>query len=313
MRILMVNPFWDAASCSLRQAQIVNKYCPGAYVRHFRAVETYYQDNVDINAANYDRDEFYNLCEAADIIHACSAPVGTGDFNFGFDWADFKHKPHVFGDYCSFSGHWLSGQPCWDVTGYSIWSSIPQAEWTYKGCGLKDFFYCPDLVDQNLPEFQPVSDFSRLNLAYLPSGGPKDQNLMVEALGRHPCWGAVKFDAKLPNTEVLKLKSLCNIGFDAIWRGYHGATTVENLAMGIPTMCGIDDTFWQNFTSVFPSDFNPFEIVQNVDDIVKTLEKYEDLSLLRARSEEIRAFFEEFWSARTLAERMVNQWRVLLA
>lgn len=310
MKILMINPAHDAAGCSYRQAQAVNRFCPGVSVRHFRATETYYSHLVDINAENYNIDEFRSLAEAADILHFCSAPAEYPLTDWGFSWKDFR-QPKIFHDFNSFSGHWLSGQPCHDVSKYSVWSSVEQSSWTYKGACL-DWWMCPDLVDETLKEFQPVQDFSRLNLVYLPSGGPKDQNLMVEALNRHPCWGAIKFDAKLPNTEVLRLKAMCNIGFDCIWRGFHGATTVENLSMGIPTMVGIDDSFWLKFREVFCTDINPFEIVQNTNDIVKTLQKYEDLSLLQQRSEEIRAFYEEFWSAKRLAERMVNKWRTYL-
>jgi hypothetical protein len=311
MKVLMVNSFWDAANCSYRQAQAVNKYVPGVQVRHFRHIETYYRDTVDINASNYNRDEFYHICEESDIIHACSSPVGTGDFNFGFDWADFKHKPHIFGDYCSFTGAWVSGNPCWDVTGYHVWSSVPQSWWTYRGSPALSWWYAPDLVDETLPEFtpDPDRDYSRLNLVYIPSGGPKNQDDMNEALRRHPCYGSVKWQANTPNSEVLRLKNLCNLSFDCIWRGYHGATTVENLSLGIPTMCGIDASFWDQFYSVFQIDMNLFEIVQNVDDIVKTLEKYEDLDRLRARSIEIRQFFEQKWSAKRLAERMAIKWR----
>jgi len=112
---------------------------------------------------------------------------------------------------------------------------------------------------------------------------------------------------------VLTIKHKHNFGFDAIWRGFHGATSVENLAMGIPTMCGIDEEFSEIFKEYFNCEEIPFEKVNNVEDIVSTLNHYiSDNKSLKNRCEFVRNFMEDKWSASNIANKIVKEYEKIL-
>jgi len=316
VKILFINPAWDAASCSFRQASAINKYTSHK-ARHFRAVKTFY-DYLDIGPENYNRDEFVSFIEEADILHFCSA---THDYpsphNWGFNWNDFIHKKiKIFHDYNSFPGYWKTRwltQDHWNKRlqiGYNaIFSSIPQAKYIYKDC-----VYVPDLVDEQDPWFQPDAnkDLSKIILCHFPTGGGNNKNTLElsQALKLYPVQ-TIRTEAK-PNKDILAIKKSCNLGYDALWRGFHGATSVENLSMGIPTMCNIEPEFDEIFNSYFEVEESPFEKVKCVADIVKVLKKYsKDNALLRTRCDYVRQFMTTIWTAKRIAENIIKEYEKL--
>jgi hypothetical protein len=316
MNILFINPAWDAAGCSYRQAAAINKYTTHK-ARHFRAVKTFY-DTMDIGSENYNRDEFVTLIEQSDILHFCSA---THDYpspqNWGFNWTDFiGRKKKIFHDYNSFAGYWGDRAKAKDVwnkrkeIGYdAIFSSIPQAVYIYDEC-----VYVPDLVDDQDPWFQPGEnrDMTKLNLCHFPTGGGNNKNTNELMAALHQLKMTCSMIQGAPNKEVLNLKKTCNFGFDALWRGFHGATSVENLAMGIPTMCNIETEFSNIFKIYFKCDEIPFENVKNVDDIVRVLIYYSnDNAALRDRCDMVRKFMVEKWSAKNIAENIIKEYEKL--
>ena len=316
MNILFINPAWDAAGCSYRQAAAINKYTEHK-TRHFRAVKTFY-DTLDIGMENYNRDEFVALIEWADILHFCSATHDyTSPNNWGFNWSDFIHrKKKIFHDYNSFAGYWGDRAKAKDVwnkrkeIGYdAIFSSIPQALHIYDEC-----VYVPDLVDEQDEWFKPGTDrdMSIVNLCHFPTGGGNNKNTN-ELRAAVNATGVVTFMTQgVSNKEVLTLKKKCNLGFDALWRGFHGATAVENLAMGIPTMCNIEKEFSEIFNAYFECDETPFEDVKNVEDIIKVINKYgHDNAALRVRCALVRKFMEEKWSAKNIANNIVKEYEKL--
>jgi len=317
VNILYINPAWDGACCSFRQAAAINKYTLHK-TRHFVAVKTFY-DTIDICPDNYNRDEFVYLIEQADILHFCSA---THDYpsthNWGFDWKDFVGKKvKIFHDYNAFPGHWSersSARDYWnrkrDIGYDALFSSIPQAaRYVYDG-GV----YIPDLVDELDPWFtpDPGREMGYLRLCHFPTGGGNNKNTqeLVTAMLTYPVFNSIV--QSVPNKEVLRIKKQSNFGFDAIWRGFHGATTVENLALGIPTMCSIDLEFDEIFNRYFEIEESPFEHVRTVEDIVKTLKKYAcDGALLRARCEYVRQFMVTKWSAKNIANNIIKEYEKL--
>jgi len=331
MEILFINPAHDAAGCSYRQAAAINKYTTHK-VRHFRANKTFY-DTLDIGSENYNRDEFVALIEKADILHFCSAThtypspleisYGARAFNWGFDWNDFiGRKKKVFHDYNSFAGHWrerATAKDIWnkrkEIRYDAIFSSIPQAVHIYDEC-----VYVPDLVDEQDEWFMPGvdRDMGSVHLSHFPTGGGNNKNTnelvaAMNALGianQHP--GVFRNSYGKPNKEILSLKKKSNLGFDALWRGFHGATGVENLAMGIPTMCCIDREFSDVFMAYFSCDKIPFDDVKNVEDVVNVIKFYSnDLETLKARCNEVRQFMVEKWSAKNIAENIVKEYEKL--
>jgi len=330
MKVLMINKAWDAAGCSFRQAAAVNKYAD-CKVRHFRAVKTFY-DYLDLGPENYKRDEFVSILEESDILHFCSADHNyTLDQGFratldepfrshkwGFEWKDkTKGKACIFHCYNSFPGRWderAKLKDWWNRRkglGYSaIWSSIPQAVYVYDGCT-----YMPDLVDEQLPEFTPDAerDYSRIKLGHFPTGGGNNKNTAELRAALALTTGVdAQIASSLPNAAILHIKKSCNLGFDAIWRGFHGATTVENLALGIPTMCGTDKEFVDTFKKFHGTDEFPIDITNNVNEIAETIEKYKDAAVLEARCKQVRKFMKSVWSAKNIAERMVAEYKKLL-
>jgi hypothetical protein len=315
MNILFINPAWDAAGCSYRQAAAINKYTTHK-ARHYRAVKTFY-DTLDIGMENYNRDEFVSIIEQSDILHFCSA-VHTypSPQVWGFDWNDYiSKKKTIFHDYNSFPGYWgdrWRTKDCWNKLkeiGYNaIFSSIPQAMFIYDKCN-----YIPDLVDEQDEWFtpDPNRDMLQINLCHFPTGGGNNKNTteLQTALSiyniRHTITQGIS------NKEVLAIKKKHNFGFDALWRGFHGATSVENLALGIPTMCNIEPQFEETFKATFQTDILPFEKVQNIPDIINTLRRYSDVDVLKERCAVVRKFMEEKWSAKNVAEMIIKEYEKL--
>lgn len=320
MNILFINPAWDAAGCSYRQAAAINKYTSHK-VRHFRAVRTFY-DTLDIGSENYNRDEFVAIIENADILHFCSA---THDYpspqNWGFNWNDFIHKKKkIFHDYNSFPGYWGERaktkdhwNKCKEIGYNAIFSSIPQCNYVYDGC-----VYVPDLVDDQDSWFMPGTDrdMSKINLCHFPTGGGNNKNTyeLMSALRQLNLSFPYAFQDSygMSNKQVLEMKKKCNLGFDALWRGFHGATTVENLSMGIPTLCNIEKEFADIFKKYFNCDEIPFEDVKNVEDTKRVISFYaNDNEALKNRCAFVRNFMVEKWSAKNVANNIIKEYEKL--
>lgn len=317
MKILFINPAWDGAGCSYRQARAINDYTEHV-ARHYRAEKTFY-DQLDIGIENYNRDEFVALIEEADILHFCSAiHTYPSHQDWGFDWNDYIHKkPKIFHDYNAFEGHWKERAKKKDVwnrleeCGYdALFSSIPQSIYIYKNC-----VYVPDLVDENNEWFSPdlERDMTQLNLCHFPTGGSNNKNTheLTEALKRIEINTSIK--TGITNKEVLTIKKKHNFGFDAIWRGFHGATSVENLSLGIPTMCGIDSEFSDIFKNYFNCKELPFEDVKDINDIVNVLTHYSNnIEHLKNRCNFVRDFMVNKWSAKNIANNIVKEYNKIL-
>lgn len=325
MNVLFVNLFWCAAGVSISQSKAINKHTNWK-ARHFRAIPTFGYET-DITPENYNRDEFLALVEAADVIEFCSAhhhrqaeSEQHAPFRFGFKWADVLKKQRlVYHDYNSFVGHWkerADAKDLWNLRkeiGYdAIFSSIPQAVNIYDGC-----VYIPDVVDELSPEYtpDPKRDFSKVILGHYPTGGGNNKN--TEELQKALQICPVQTDIAYPpiqHTDLLRRKRKINLAFDALWRGFHGMTTVENMALGIPTMCRIDKDFWPEFNKCFEIDGGaPFVLVEDENDIAKMLAFYGGNARFRlqATAEECRKFALEKWSFKNIANRIVREYEKL--
>lgn len=321
MKTLLINPAWDAAGVSIRQAKAINKYT-NWQARHFRATPTFGYDT-DITPDNYNKEEFVEIIKESDIIHFCSATYNynTCNMSWGFEWEPLiKNKVVIFHDYCSFPGGWrerANAKDYWETATKikcdAIFSSIPQAVNIYKDC-----IYIPDIVDEQSEEFQLDSNkaYDIIHIGHFPTGAGnnKNTNELRQALSRLPfIKNSIPNSSSLKNLDVLRIKKDINLGFDSLWREYHGMTTVENLAMGIPTMCNIGNEFYPAFNEFFQTSFNPFEKVTDVTGIVNCITSYlKDISKLKERGLEVRRFMEEYWSANNVINKMVKEYEKLL-
>ncbi|MCK4260840.1 MAG: hypothetical protein KAX49_17820 [Halanaerobiales bacterium] len=321
MRSLFVNPAWDAAGASWQLAQAINKYTNWD-TRHFR-VQATLGFSSDLVSEAYNRDEFVAILDEADVVHFCSAIHDYVSIDWGFDWIEkLKGKTKIFHDFCSFLGHWEERAKakdlwtkCTDINYDAIFSSVPQAVYIYDGC-----FYIPDVVDIYSEEFKPVPwEFNQVIIGHFPTGEKNNKNTIelkqaIANVQREIRVGFVTVpSSSLVHSDCLRLKKATNLGFDALWRGYHGMTTVENLAMGIPTMVHLDPAFYPVFKEFFGTDLEPFENVNGIPEIISTIENYaHDLNILKARSIEVRAFIEKVWNPEVIAKRCVEQYEKLL-
>jgi len=321
MKVLMINPAWDAAGVSIRQARAISKYT-NWQARHFRAIRTFDYDT-DIIPDNYNRDEFVQLIRESDVIHFCSAThTYASPHNWGFDWEqELKGKVKIFHDYCSFPGGWRErarAKDYWnkrkDIGYDAIFSSIPQAVHIYDGC-----VYIPDIVDESSDEFKLDTHrgYDYITIGHFPTGGGNNKNTnelnaaIAMAARSHPVKAII--ETGLPHEHIIRRKKMINLGFDALWREYHGMTTVENLALGIPTMCNICPEFYIVFREFFQTDFYPFERVRTVDEIDKCISFYaKNLGALETRSKVVRQFMFDKWSAKNVVTRIVQEYEKLL-
>jgi hypothetical protein len=307
---------------SVHQYNAINKYT-NWQARHFHAVDTFYSGG-DIKPENYNRDEFVALIEESDVLHFCSADHKyDSTHKWGFDWEPLlKNKVTIFHDYNSFPGRWSERAAVRDFwnrrrdIGYdAIFSSIPQATQIYDGC-----VYIPDIVDERTELYRPnwsIRPFHRVVLGHFPTGGGNNKN--GEELSEAVSWFAqngrinLLIASDVKHEELIQLKQRTNLAFDCLWRGFHGMTTVENLALGIPTMTAIDGNFREVFAECFQTDKFPFEVTNSVGEIKQTVERYmADVDELMLRGYEVRWFMENIWSAENVAHRIVKQYENLL-
>lgn len=332
MKTLFINIAWDAAGCSFKQAEAINLHTEWK-ARHFRYVKTFY-DHSDIVPENYNKEEFMQLIREADILHFCSIPhvknlfpnfKGFENwFSFGFDWNELvKDKIKILHDYQSFHGRWserAEKKDYWDIAdkiGYqAVFSSIPQASYIYKDC-----VYIPDVVNSESEEYTPSESFNTegIILAHFPTGEPnrKNTNELLEAIkivkDKYNITVDTRITRDIPHKEIIKLKKESNLGFDAFWRGFHGMTTIENLALGIPTMTSADANFKEVFKEFHKTDFFPFEEVNNTNDIVECIKFYgNNLNELEKRSKLIREFMLNTWNYKNIANKIVQEYEKIL-
>ena len=320
MKTFFINLAWDAAGCSFKQAEAINLYTDWE-ARHFRAIKTFY-DDLDLGPENYDKDEFISIIEESDILHFCSADHHYFSLHdFGFDWNDIvKDKVKIFHDYNSFPGRWderASLKDIWyrkDDLGYdAIFSSIPQAIKIYKDC-----VYIPDVVNELSEDYTPSDiDRKKIIIGHFPTGGGNNKNTeefkwaFMQFYTPHNIRYRIYTDR--PHKEIIKIKKECTMGFDALWRGFHGMTTVENIALGIPTMTSVDGCFERVFKEFHQTDIFPFEEVDTKEDIVACIQKYlDDPESLEERSKEIRNFAVNTWSYSNIANRIVEEYEKLI-
>jgi len=321
MKTLLVNPAWDAAGVSIQQCKAINKYTNWK-ARHFRAVPTFNYET-DLVGERYNKDEFVQLAKDSDVIHFCSCPHTYKDhFDFGIDWSDiFKNKIVILHDYAFFEVRWTSlrdSKELWnrkEQLGYDdIWSSLPQGNYIFKDC-----YYMPDIVNENEDIFNNTKSFNNIILGHFPTGGSNRKNTnelnlaLAEVRNAGICLETI-IKSGVSNIEILNIRKRMNLGFDALWRGFHGMTTVENLAMGVPTMVNIEPEFIPIFKECFNSDFFPFEQVATVDEIKNTIIKYaKNLEELKHRSNEVKSFMINNWSSKNIANKIVNRYEYLLS
>lgn len=321
MNTLFINMAWDAAGCSFKQAEAINLHTNWK-ARHFRAVKTFY-DTLDIGPENYNKEEFMQLIREADILHFCSAThTYNSPHNFGFDWSELtKDKVKIFHDYNSFIGRWSERAEAKDIwnkreeIGYdAIFSSIPQATLIYKDC-----VYIPDVVNCDSEEYS-YSNINRKEviIGHFPTGDPnnKNTNELLAAINQVKTQGKnvrAQIHRDSTNRRIIEIKKTCTLGFDAIWRGFHGMTTVENLALGIPTMVSADGNFEQVFKEFHKTDIFPFDRVNSIEEIKNQILYYcNNPEQLEHRSKEVRSFMETTWSYKNIANRIVQEYEKLL-
>jgi len=318
MKTFFINMAWDAAGCSYKQAEAINMHTDWD-ARHFRAVKTFY-DDLDLGPENYNKDEFISIIEESDILHFCSADhnyISTHDFSF--DWNELvKDKVKIFHDYNSFMGRWserAEKKDTWnrrENTGYNaIFSSIPQATEIYKDC-----VYIPDVVNELSEDYTPSDiDRKQIIIGHFPTGGGNNKNTeeLKWALRKYGMAIQYHIVTDVPHKRIIEIKKQCTMGFDALWRGFHGMTTVENIALGIPTMTSADGCFEQVFKEFHQTDIFPFEVVNTKEDIDKCIGKYKDNpESLEERSKEVRQFALDKWSYKNIANRIVEEYEKLL-
>jgi len=321
VQTFLINMAWDGAGCAYKQADAINTHTDWT-ARHFRAVKTFYEE-LDIGPENYNKEEFLSIIENSDILHFCAATHSyDSPHDFGFDWKDvIKDKILIFHDYNSFPGRWnerVREKDHWnkrEEIGYdAIFSSIPQATLIYKDC-----VYIPDTVNELAERYTPSNINRReIVLGHFPTGDSNNKNThelnqaIYTLANTHKIMFHTEIRRELSHNDLMKIKKRCTLGFDALWRGFHGMTTVENLALGIPTLTSIDGNFEEVFKEFHQTDTFPFEIVFTVEDVVNCLKEYAEYpERIEERSNIARKFMVDKWSYKNIANRIVEEYEKL--
>lgn len=106
-----------------------------------------------------------------------------------------------------------------------------------------------------------------------------------------------------PYFECLKIKRTCHIVFDHM-RGWFGIASLEALSQGKPVIAGLDDWNIKCIAEFTGTDFIPWVIARNEDELEERLTRLIEDSGLRDRiGREARGFMEEYWTE----EKVINK------
>lgn len=239
MRILYLS-YSDIACMTYMLKTGVDLYCPKHSARQFCLYSGYYQFPHDryFNWGNPShRAEIKSMIEKADVYHHSEGIKRLGPLMNYFtprNTVVSLHGTYARHHYKRMWGDHKRGYTFVTREDPSLWSMYPWAE------------TMPNLVNLRLyPKPNPSEDRIKIG-----SGG-KGAKYFLEAIA--------KLQRKYPRIEpivvrgktwkeCLKIKSTFNIFFDQISPyGAYGASGIESMAMGIPTLCSMNSVFYDKY------------------------------------------------------------------
>lgn len=174
--------------------------------------------------------------------------------------------------------------------------------------------YLPNLVPQNDASYLPVDRGALLNDYFVVSHSPTRKDLKntdtfietCERLSSRLKYFKYKIIEMTAHLECLRKKRDSSVFFDHM-QGYYGVSSLEALAMGIPTIAGLDEWNQEEIRRFAGTDELPWVIARNPEMLEEVLTMlYSDEKMWKTCSAAARRFIEDHWSDRKIAERLAN-------
>lgn len=180
--------------------------------------------------------------------------------------------------------------------------------------------YLPNLVPQDDAPYLPVERGPRLGDYFIVSHSPTRKDLkntdtfieVCERLASRLKYFKYRVIEMTPHLECLRQKRHSSVFFDHM-QGYYGVSSLEALAMGIPTIAGLDEWNQEEIRRFAGTDELPWVVARNPEMLEEALTMlYSDEKSWKKYSHLSRTFIENCWSDRKIAMRLANFYTVNL-
>ncbi len=257
-------------------------------------------------------EEIRILMEEADIFHfhmTCDEhqPFGPwlpADFMDGKTIVHHHHGHHDFrSNPESFRAKYKKlGRTNLLVSTPDLMKKLPEALWQ------------PNLVPINDPLFMPQAgrydDEAKLQVCHSPTRKDlKNTDEFTAAIKRLTNRGIrLKVDMidDVPNEVCLARKRRCHVLFDHM-QGYYGVSSLEGLSQGVAVIAGLDDWNQEQVRGFARTSELPWVMAYDQNSLEQKLtELNNDRAMCKAKGKEGRAFMENHWSDRHVAQRLID-------
>jgi len=263
MKILLVCPAIDAANASTNLCRAINKYTEHE-ARIVVGVLSYY-DPIDIYNGNFNKDEFMNLVEEADIIHFNVFDHTYNSMWGNVNWNDYmSRKPFIFHSHGGFGGNWEDWKlsPKWwtkyDKMGYKkiLCCSAAEEKYIYKnGLYVRNIIH---LEDYKVEE----RDWSILKVVQTPSAPEYKNTYQFKYECEEYLKSGLNFKfcvyTSLKHNKCIEFRGNYHLLYENSWCGYHGYAGLEAMSQGLASMVYQEDIVEKRLLEVTGSDKNPF-------------------------------------------------------
>ena len=191
---------------------------------------------------------------------------------------------------------------------------LPEATWQPNLVPIDEPLYCPLPLSPDLGTRQTTRQTTRppMRIGHSPTRkelkNTTDLMEVFESLQQALPNKKLELDIidDRPHVECLERKQHCQIVFDHM-QGYYGVSSLEALSQGKPTIAGLDPWNLSRIKDFFGCDHVPWIMARNKKDLREDLRLLvEDDGWREEMGTQSRAFMEQFWSDRRVAEALAN-------
>jgi glycosyltransferase involved in cell wall biosynthesis len=183
--------------------------------------------------------------------------------------------------------------------------------------GYPEATWVPNPVPLDHEDYLPKAEYngrSELILGHSPTRRELKNTTefvdVVRRLQESDCRIRSRIIENTEHRQCLKLKRDCDLFFDHM-QGYYGVSSLEALAMGVPTIAGIDDWNRRCIGRFTGQEDIPWVVAQTPEELEKELRSLLSSTALRSRvGRGGRKWMEKYWTGRRISEELCRIYEV---